>query len=152
MRAALEGIAPPAIILALALARIIFGDPAEWRVEEPDVQGPEPEVVSAAARAVLDGLEVGDAVGPLEVTRIGGPRDGQITIELTGPSGGMRAWVARRGASQHGAPVHTERFELFYGRPPPGAGAACSDEVSIAVLQALSTRIEAGGAELPAEM
>jgi hypothetical protein len=151
MSPALERIAPPAVILALALLRIALGDPF---VAPPGDPAPrvEPPAISASARAVLDGLEIGDTVGSLQVVSIGGPRDGQLAIELRGEAGGMRAWVARRGATDHAPPLRAERFDLLYGPPSPGAGAACSDAVSMAVLEALARRIDAGGAEPPSDM
>lgn len=148
----LERIAPPAVILALALLRIALGDPFVAPPGDHAPRSVEPATISASARAVLDGLEIGDTVGPLEVVSIGGPRDGQLAIELRGEPGGMRAWIARRGATDHAPPLRAERFDLLYGPPSPGGGAACSDAVSMAVLEALARRIDAGGAEPPSDM
>ena len=55
MSPALERIAPPAVILALALLRIALGDPF---VAPPGDPAPrvEPPAISASARAVLEAL------------------------------------------------------------------------------------------------
>ncbi|HEY8426883.1 MAG TPA: hypothetical protein VIL20_00850 [Sandaracinaceae bacterium] len=143
-----ETAGPPALVLVLALARIAAGDPlALLRGPAASDEGR----ASEPARAVLGGLAAGDAVGPLSVDRIAGPRDGEIAVELRGEECGIRAWIARRGSKYTAAPVRTERFELVFGPPPPGQ-TACEDEVALEALRALAARIEGGDAPVPDDM
>lgn len=152
MRSKLEPLAPAAILLVLALARLAIGDPFVAR-RPPAEPRHHPPVISASAQAVLGELAVGDALGPLEVTAIRGPTDREITVELGDGAQGMRAWIVRRGARPHQPPRHTARFDLFYGSPSPGMGVEEAPErVANAVLEALAAHVDEVGADVPSDM
>lgn len=151
MRPIVAKIGPPAAILALSLVRLAVGDP--FAAGGPAPPPREEPAVSVSAQAVLDGLAIGDAVGPLQVAHIWGPRDGAIVVELVGGGGGMRVWITRRGARTETPPERTERFDLFYGPPTPNARVpAAPDDVCISVLHAIAARIDEGGAEPPSDL
>jgi len=138
----------PALLLALALARIALSDrfaDREIEVPAPDLDGQS----SARAREILRDLAPGDRLAGLEVDRVSGPAGGEICVEMRAGDGrGMRAWIGERGARGYDPAVRTERFDLFYGPPSPGA-ASVPDPTSVEVLRALAERIDPAGAPAP---
>lgn len=138
-------IALPALILALAIGRIVAGDPFA-KAAESEARSEAPPPVTDEARAVLDGLALGDRVAGLEVERIAGPEDHAIVVELGDGHRGMRAWITRAGARGDSAPRRTAGFDLFYGPPSPGRERV-PDETAMEVLVELGHHVEAGTAE-----
>jgi hypothetical protein len=122
MKWSLERLVPAAILLGIAIARLLAGGAptGEPAPEAPPPVAPPPVARREEPRPQLDGVTEGDEIGGLRVARMSTAAGGEIVLELEGGHRGMRVWVAPRGSRGGAAPARTERFDLYRGPPPPG--------------------------------
>ena len=130
----------PALVCAACLVGlgVSYLDPAA-RKEQP---GPVAPQISEEARALLDGLAVGESLMGWTVHALDGPRDGVLRIEVGRDEVRFALLVAKKGTRAEAAPVETERYAVFYGYVYP-AETTLPDGTIRATTHALARRIRA---------
>jgi hypothetical protein len=103
----------PALVCAVCLLGLglAYLDPAARK----PAPGPVEPRISDEARALLDGLAVGESLMGWTVHALDGPREGVLRIEVGRDDVRFALLVARKGTRAEAAPVETERYVIFYG-------------------------------------
>ncbi|NVB40694.1 hypothetical protein G6O69_22840 [Pseudenhygromyxa sp. WMMC2535] len=121
-------------------------DESAQRYEPPPPPPPPPYL--PAARALLGGLAPGEDLGHgWEVERVEGPLDdGSIGVLTLREGQRFRVWLRARGSDERLAPMHTERWDIYYDRPNPMVPKPDPRELS-AVITAIAERVRANEGE-----